>query len=142
MPSVYVPGLKVRDWRRVITLRQQVVASLVRCKNRMRSLLRHQGVESPQSLWSKKGLSWLKELPWSSEQTALECSLLLEELTSQRQRLKTVTRPLDRIAQDQPGVQVLRGIPGIGPRTAEAVVAWIDDPRRFGKNNAIGSYFG
>ena len=30
----------------------------------------------------------------------------------------------------------------MGPRTAEAVVAFIDDPQRFRSNKQIGSYFG
>ena len=37
---------------------------------------------------------------------------------------------------------MLRGIPGVGLRTAEAVVAYIDDPQRFGSVRTIGSYFG
>ena len=33
-------------------------------------------------------------------------------------------------------------IPGVGPRTAEAVVAYVDNPERFSRNKAVGSYFG
>ncbi len=36
----------------------------------------------------------------------------------------------------------MQTIPGVGPRTAEAVVAYVDDPRRFTRNKRIGSYFG
>ena len=49
---------------------------------------------------------------------------------------------LDQVANRHPGVQLVRTIPGVGNRTAEAVVAWIDDPGRFGRVRAIGSYFG
>ena len=36
----------------------------------------------------------------------------------------------------------MRTIPGVGARTAEAVVAFIDDPHRFRNAKAVGRYFG
>jgi transposase len=39
-------------------------------------------------------------------------------------------------------VEILRSIPGVGPRTAEAVAAFIDDPHRFPDSKRIGAYFG
>ena len=39
-------------------------------------------------------------------------------------------------------VQLLQTIPGVGPRLAEAVVAYIDDPKRFKNGKQVGSYFG
>ena len=41
-----------------------------------------------------------------------------------------------------PAVAVLRSIPGVGARTAEAVVAFIDNPDRFANAKAVGRYFG
>ena len=38
--------------------------------------------------------------------------------------------------------QRLQTIPGVGPRTAEALVAVIDDPHRFRRANQLGSYLG
>src|ERR671916_300684 len=43
---------------------------------------------------------------------------------------------------ETPAVARLRTIPGVGARTAEAVVAFIDDPHRFRNAKAIGRYFG
>ena len=37
---------------------------------------------------------------------------------------------------------LLRSIPGVGVRTAEAVAAFIDDPHRFANAKAVGRYFG
>ena len=37
---------------------------------------------------------------------------------------------------------MLQTIPGVGPRTAEALVAWIDDPSRFHHTRQIGAYVG
>ena len=40
------------------------------------------------------------------------------------------------------GSESVRVIPGVGPRTAEAVVAYIDDASRFRRSKQVGSYFG
>jgi transposase len=39
-------------------------------------------------------------------------------------------------------VKVLMTIPGVGIRTAETFVAWVDDITRFRNNRQLGSYFG
>jgi transposase len=39
-------------------------------------------------------------------------------------------------------VILLQTIPGVGPRTAETIVAYIDDPNRFARAHQVGSYFG
>src|SRR5262249_52841047 len=39
-------------------------------------------------------------------------------------------------------IALLQTIPGVGPRTAEAFVAYIDDAKRFGRSKQVGCYFG
>jgi transposase len=53
-----------------------------------------------------------------------------------------VEQELNRQARKTPAVALLRTIPGVGARTAEAVVAFIDDPHRFRNAKAVGRYFG
>ena len=45
-------------------------------------------------------------------------------------------------ADRHPGVRLLMTIPGVGIRTAEAFVAYVDDVRRFRRNGQVGSYPG
>jgi transposase len=93
-------------------------------------------------LWTKKGLAWLRqlELPTSSQQ--LRRDLLLEEVEALNRQVRRLEQELNRRAQQTPAVARLRSIPGVGIRTAEAVVAFIDDPDRFPHAKAVGSYFG
>ena len=123
VPPVYVPGLNVREWRDEIIFRGRMIANRTACKNRLRALLRTHGIEAPKSLWSKPGLAWLAQLEPPSESSALRRDLLLEELAHHNARLKRVDKHLAAIAQHHPGVLLLRTIPGVGPRTAEAMVA-------------------
>jgi transposase len=53
-----------------------------------------------------------------------------------------VEQELGRYSANSVAVQILRSIPGVGPRTAEAVAAFIDDPRRFPNSKRVGAYFG
>jgi transposase len=141
VPEVYVPGQSVRNWRRLITFRGVLVAERVRTKNRLRGLLRRNGVESPRALWTRKGIAWLESLELAGED-ALERELLLDDLARQGEKIRRVERHLATIAQGDPRVALLRTIPGVGIRTAEALAAWIDSPHRFTKNKSIGAYFG
>ena len=53
-----------------------------------------------------------------------------------------MTKELNRLGQDNPSVRLLRTIPGVGPRTAEAFVAYVGDPKRFGRACQVSTYFG
>jgi transposase len=142
VPPVHVPSCDVRSWRSMIKHRRKLVAEQTRTKNAIRSLLRSQGVEAPRGLWTKKGLIWLASVPLETELDELQRDIMRERLESLASMIKRVERVLNQKVANHPGVELLRTIPGVGPRTGEAVVAYIDDPMRFHRNKAIGSYFG
>jgi len=146
VPTVYVPSIEVRDWRQMIEGRRRLVGKRTRCKNGLRSLLRGHGIVQPKKdfkgLWSKKGRRWLASVALPTELALLQRDLLMEELDQYDRQVSRVTEVLDRIGQGHPGVALLRSIQGVGPRTAEAVVAYIDDPQRFSRTRQIGAYFG
>jgi len=142
MPAVHVPRIDVREWRRLIEYRRSLVAKRTRCKNQLRTWARRHGLTSPRNLWSKAGLAWLTDQVVDSDAAMLERDLLLDELATLDGQLKRVTDRLDQRGKQHPGVMLLQTIPGVGPRTAEAVVAYIDDPRRFSHSKKVGAYFG
>jgi transposase len=144
VPEVHVPTLDVRAWRGTIEFRQKLVDRQTMVKNELRALLRTYGLAAPprQALWTRKGLAWLAELELPHRLAALHRDELLMELNQLRTAVQRVAAELDRVGQRHPGVTLLRTIPGVGPRTAEAVLAYIDDPKRFGRVKHIGSYFG
>ena len=142
VPPVYVPSVEVRSWRAIIEHRQKLLQERVRTKNQLRALLRTHGIVAPRGLWTKKGLAWLnaQELPTSMDR--LQRDILLERLGSLRGLIERVEEALAEIAESHAGVTLLREIPGVGIRTAEAVLAYVDDPHRFKSIKSIGSYFG
>jgi len=144
VPSVYVPSVDVRGWRSLIEFRHRLIAKRVRVKNSLRSLLRGQGVELPsgQRMWTCKGLAFIRDVDLSPRPLALQRDIQLDELESIHQQIRRAEAELNAMGDAHPGVYWLRTIPGVGPRTAEAVVAYIDNARRFAHNKYVGSYFG
>jgi transposase len=49
---------------------------------------------------------------------------------------------LDEMAEQDQGVQILETVPGVGPRTAEAVVAHLHQPERFSSGEQVSAYVG
>jgi transposase len=144
VPTVYVPSVDVRSWRNLIEFRQRLLGRRTRVKNGLRALLRGHGVPatSGQRLWTKKGRAWLASVEFPTSQAALQRDLLLDELKAYDAQMTRVDKELNAIARAHPGVTLLRTIPGVGPRTAETIVAYIDDAKRFGRSKQIGSYLG
>jgi transposase len=145
VPPVHVPSLEVRDWRALIEFRRRLIDKRTRVKNALRSILATHGIDAPygKGLWTRKGLAWLKdevELPTRSADLRRE--LLLDELQDLTRKVRKVQRELNAIGRKHPGVVLLQTIPGVGPRTAEAIVAYIDDVKRFASSKQVGSYFG
>lgn len=91
--------------------------------------------------WSKRGITWLRSLTFDAARD-LMIRTLLEELEFLDRQLRTIEGQLDEIARSRPQVQRLRTIPGVGPRTAEAIVAFADGAERFRDARRFASYFG
>ena len=87
-------------------------------------------------------MAWLASLKFAQPLHALKRDLLVDEIESLCGQVKRVEAELKTFADKNPAVWQLKSIPGIGLRTAEAMVAFIDDPHRFAHSKAIGSYFG
>jgi transposase len=145
VPVVHVPGVDVRAWRGLINYRRKLVARRAAVKTQVRALLRGLGVTVgvKGGLWTKKGIKWLtSELALESAADRVRRDVLADDLAHLEAKVATVEKELDRIAKGHPGVALLRTIPGVGPRTAEAFVAHVDDVSRFARVKQVGSYFG
>jgi transposase len=141
VPPVYVPPVRVREWRGLIEHRGKLLYLRTGQKNQVRALLRGLGITPPRGLWTRRGIAWLKALELS-EWDQVRMDLLVEEILSLNEKMRRIEKVLGRIAEKHPGVQLLRTIPGVGIRTAEAVMAYIADPDRFHSIKSIGCYFG
>jgi transposase len=142
VPAVHVPSAAVLAWRGLIAHRNRLVQERTALKNGVRALLRGQGIVAPKSLWSQVGIAWLRTLELSTLLDALRRDQLLERLLTVHEQIKRVEKELNRLGDQHADVILLRTIPGVGRRTAEAVVAYLDDVRRFARVKQAASYFG
>jgi transposase len=141
VPPVHVPSIDVRAWRSLIVLRQRLLQQVVRAKNQIRGVLRENDIAGAKWLWSKKQLAWLESLDLHPV-AKLRLELAAQEFKSVDEKIKRIEKELQKLADAHPAVKLLMTIPGVGIRTAETFVAWVDDITRFRNNRQIGSYFG
>src|SRR5207244_5137242 len=71
-----------------------------------------------------------------------ELGIELAQLKELQQQIMTVQAKLDEMGAADPRVQLLRTIPGVGPRLAEAIVTMFDDVTRFTTAGQVGAYLG
>jgi transposase len=150
LPTVVVPEKRVREWRAVIAHRQALVTQRVAAQNRIRSILVGQGLPAPRGAkaWSAAGLAGIAQFA----RPLAECGpdelwrgLLDLALTAYRQAEELIAvseARLNALGRADAGVRLLETVPGLGPRTAEAVVAHLDDPTRFKSGKQVGAYGG
>jgi transposase len=141
VPSVHVPHVDVRAWRSLIILRQRVMSQVVRAKNQIRAVLRENDIAGAKWLWSKRQIAWLQSLELHPV-AKLRLELAVEEFQSLNQKIKRLEAELQKYADRHPAVKLLMTIPGVGIRTAETFVAWVDDIARFRRTRQLGAYFG
>ncbi len=150
LPTVTLPPTAVRQWRSLIACRQTLVGRRVAVQNRIRALFVAQGLPAPRGAraWAATGLagiaSWAKPLG-DCAADELWRGLLELSLTEYRQVCELIHQAeakLDTLGQQHADVVLLQTVPGLGPRTAETVAAYLHDAPRFGSAKQVSAYSG
>lgn len=150
LPTVHVPARDIRQWRSLISYRQALVRRRTAIKNHIRAVLDREGLTWPagKSGWTERTLHSLREHACPMEEVTADTlwrGELFEELRQYDALGRSVAEvefKLNALGKADARVRRLRTIPGVGPRLAEAVVAVIDDPRRFRTGKQVGCYVG
>ena len=156
IPAVHMPCKEVRQWRMIICHRKKLLAKAVAAKNRIRALFRSQGISKAGhkgKWWNARNRLWMRQFCGGNldcRQTSFDAdnlwkvqlSNLLDELDMIDSQIASVTAYLDKYLDKQGGAKLLMSIPGVGPRTAEAVLAYTDEVSRFAGGKEYCSYFG
>ena len=150
LPTVVLPDPATRQRRALIATRQELVGRRVRCQNRIRALFAGQGMPTPKGAraWTTTGLAGIE----LEARPLAECppdhlwrGLLGLAVAEYRQLLERISEcecVLDRLGAADPATRLLETIPGVGPRTAEAVAAHLGDAKRFASGKQVGAYAG
>jgi transposase len=150
LPTVTLPPTAVRQWRSLIATRQGLVGRRVAVQNRIRALFVAQGLPVPRGAraWTETGLAGIA----TQAKSLAECGpdelwrgLLELALTEYRQVVALVaqaTARLDALGKHNAEVILLETAPGLGPRTAETVAAYVHDAARFKTAKQVSAYSG
>lgn len=150
LPTVTLPTTNVRQWRSLIACRQTWVGRRVAVQNRIRALFVAQGLPAPRGAkaWSETGLAGIA----TQAKPLAECGpdelwrgLLDLALTEYRQVCALIDQAeaqLDALGKQNADVILLQTTPGLGPRTAEVVAAYLNDASRFKTAKQVSAYGG
>ena len=147
---VHVPEHAVRQWRQLIYYRQTLVDEMVSIKNRLRAVLLQEDLHLPsgKKAWELESWRKLSEMARDVKHCAKDdlwrgiVKIELSRLEELGAHLAVVEKKLDGLAKEDERIKRLKQAPGVGTRTAELVVALIDDPQRFGRGRQVAAYAG
>jgi transposase len=149
LTPVHIPSPQVRQQRMLIKYRKKLDGRITQIKNAIRALFVNQGIQidTGKRAWClgrvridsfRKPLVECDELElWQGE-----LDIELTQLDSLTAQMKAVEDKLATYAKNNPQVKRVMTIRGVGQKTAEALVAAIDDPHRFKSARHLSSYLG
>jgi transposase len=124
-----------------------LVGRRVAVPNRVRALLVGQGLAAPRGprAWTELGLAGIGQFAKALADCGPDelwrglLDLALTELRQVRQLADQAEARLDQLAKASAAAQPLEAVPGVGPRTTEAIVAHLHEPGRFGSGQQVSA---
>jgi transposase len=110
-------------------------------ENQIRGLLKVEGLvigRAKKGVFSRRVETLLGDQP----DLATIVIPLLAVRESVRQQLTALERRVRQMAKETPLTRTFMTVPGVGPVTALAFMAAIDDPTRFKRSRSVGAYLG
>jgi transposase len=131
LAEAFIAPRELRDMRDVVRQRTDLVRLRTALKNRVHALLARNGVSySKSTLFRTAGRAFLDGLPLrAAPRRRLDALLrLIDAIDSE---LPALQAEIDTLASEQPRIEVLTEIPGIGNYLALLVIATVGDVGRF-----------
>ncbi len=110
-------------------------------ENQIRGLLKVEGLvigRAKEGVFSRRVAALLSDRP---DMSAIIVPLLTVR-ESVRQQLAVLERRVRQLAKETPLMRTFMTVPGVGPVTALAFMAAIDNPTRFRRSRSVGAYLG
>ena len=139
--AVHVKSPSCRAWRALLIARRMVLNKRRDVENGIRALLREVGL--------KVGTPSRRDFPARVRELAADDPVLMSLAESLLSVIEVMTREVERLTKRaidevrvEPTCRQLMTVPGIGPLTALAFRATIDQPGRFRKSRDVGAHLG
>jgi transposase len=139
--AVHVKSPACRSWRALLTARRMVLNKRRDVENGVRALLREVGL--------KVGTPSRKDFPARVRELVADDVVLASLAESLLAVVEVMTREVERLTKRvleevrvEPTCRRLMTVPGVGPLTALAFRATIDQPDRFRRSRDVGAHLG
>jgi transposase len=146
LTEVYAPNPQQEAAREMSRCRQTAMENLKRIRHQLlKFLIRHGYVYTDGNHWTKKHIQWIKTLKFDLPLLAEIFDNYFTEMNHCLQRLQSLDKELEKIAQTLPYkemVGIIRCLHGIDTLTAITIITEIFEFGRFAEPNAIMSYLG
>lgn len=136
LPEVYIPSDEINALRDVTRHKMHFTRFKVKIQNKIKSCLSRNGISYKDELWTKKGMTWLKEL----KDEEINSFLKLYELIVQEE--SAIKKRIEKIAVTKEETVLLETIPGVGYFGASLIYAEIGDIKRFPTVKHLHAYAG
>lgn len=142
LPSVHLKSLSSRELKSMLTNREIMVRSRVNFTNHIRGTLREYGITIPvgAEAFMERAAVTIKSLPNTIIAGILE--KLFEQVKDLIRMEKEVEARLAALLQEDNRFILLQTMPGIGIMTAAAMIAVVDDIKRFPDARHFSAYLG
>jgi transposase len=149
LKAVHMPSEAHREFRSLVKYRKTLDNRLNKMKCTIRAWFVNHGIsiDAGEKAWNTGRVridSFRKPLAdcTANELWKAELDLELTQLDALSEQLELVIQKLESIGKNDPRIGRIKTIPGVGPRTAEILVACLDDPQRFENGRQVSAYFG
>jgi transposase len=149
LKGIYVPAEDIQKDRNLVRFRKKLVEDLTRSRNRIKSLLKYQGIAIPDHFgkahWSRNFMNWIEQISRQEAEIGNTLLLMLEEVKLLRQLLLKVEKQLaDMMATEKykARFELMRSVPGIGRIIATLCVLEIGDIKRFKSFDQLNDFIG
>ena len=149
LKAVHTPSPEHREFRSLVKYRKTLDNRVNKTKNTIRAWFVNHGIEIATG---EKAWHTGRERINSFRKPIAECGpdelwkgqldIELDILDSLTKQLDTIVKRLEAIGKQDARIKRVQTIPGVGPRTAEILVACLDDPHRFENGRQVSAYFG
>jgi len=138
--ETYRKGDQSRLCRSFLSVRGKLVSMRNDLGNQVRGILRSWNEKVPGTGWGRYQERVVSDdFPEFLRPIVLPLVDLIEDLS---QKIKEMDRSLREKVRSNSVTRLLMSAPGVGPVTALAYVATLEDPHRFKKSRQVGSYLG
>jgi transposase len=139
--AVHVKAPMCRSWRSLLVARRTVLNEMRTIENVVRAILRETGLKLGTPA-RKDFIARVRELIAGENGLTKMIEPLLQILATMLHEFTKLTKEVLVIVRGEPVCRRLMSTPGVGPLTALAFRATIDQPERFKKSRDVGAHLG